>query len=147
MDTYAIILSNSEMEVEDAIMHRNDNELCALVMMAWHLVDDSASLSWLYNVRDRDFTDREFAVWAVVAFFRDLWSLSHFLDEKVFMTYLEYFLHLVSVLRRHGIHVLVVTWTIFARSGEADARHCAGVRPQRQHIHLQSVGQGLAGAV
>jgi len=108
MDTYAIILSNSEMEVEDAIMHRNDNELCALVMMAWHLVDDSASLSWLYNVRDRDFTDREFAVWAVVAFFRDLWSLSHFLDEKVFMTYLEYFLHLVSVLRRHGIHVLVV---------------------------------------
>jgi hypothetical protein len=95
------------------ILLPNDNELCALVMMAWHLVDDSASLSEFYAECDKftdtcDFIHAEVAVWAVVAFFRDLWDLHHHLTEGIFMTYLACFVHLVDVLRRHGIHVLVV---------------------------------------
>ena len=113
IDIYARILTKHEDEIGDGILYRNDSELCALIMMAWHLVDESASLPALYDKYDEfheigDFSCTSTAVWAIVAFFREMWDLRHSLADGVFMTYLACFVHLVDVLRRHGINFVVV---------------------------------------
>jgi hypothetical protein len=114
MDIYSKLLTRHEDEIIDGIFHRKDEELCALVMMAWYLVDSSASLSSLYRKHDdyddiwHDYSHTEIAVWAVVAFFRDMWDLKRHMSTDMFMTYTQAFVHLVDVLRRHGIDVFVV---------------------------------------
>jgi len=108
MEVHANVLMARAKDVEDGLLYRNTNELCALIMIAWNLIDDSASLHHLYRFRDRDFSNIYMAVWAALAFFRDMWSLHPFFDENDFITYLNVTVHLIDVLRRHGIHVAVV---------------------------------------
>jgi hypothetical protein len=112
IDVYARILANHEDEIGDGILYRNDSELCAIVMMAWYLVDEGASLPALYDKYDDyheigNFYCTSTAVWAVLGFFREMWDLRHSLADSVFMTYLSCFVHLIDVLRRHGINVVV----------------------------------------
>jgi len=107
MENHAHVLGARSTDVEDGLLYRNTNEICALIMMAWNLVDDSASLSHLYRFRDRNFSDKWMAVWATVVFYRDMWSLHPYLNEDDFLAYLNTVVHLIDVLRRHGVDVVV----------------------------------------
>ena len=107
MQDHANLLMARAKDVEGALLYRNTNHLCALLMIAWHLVDDTASLPNLHPFRERDFSTIEMAVWAALAFFRDMWSLHPYFDENDFVAYLNTVVHLIDVLRRHGVHVAV----------------------------------------
>jgi hypothetical protein len=107
MQLYAIFLESYEDEVTDIVLGYHDAYLCAVAMIAWHLIDGDASLPHLYRMRV-DFMDIEFAVWAVLAFLRDMWALDRFLSSNTFMSYFRCCRHLVHTLRSHDVAVLLV---------------------------------------
>ena len=107
MQLYAIFLESYEDEVLDKVLRHSDTYVCAVAMMAWHLIDGDAGLPQLYQMRI-NFMDIEVAVWAVVAFLRDMWALDQFLSANTSMSYLRCCKHLVRVLRSHNIGVFFV---------------------------------------
>jgi len=107
MKLYAIFLESYEDEVVSIVPHQRDVYVCAVTMMAWHLVDTDASLPHLYQTRV-DFMGVEHAVWAVIAFLRDMWALEQFLSWNTFMSYFRCCQHLIRVLRSHDVATLLV---------------------------------------
>jgi hypothetical protein len=77
--------------------------LCCLVMVAWYLVDDDASLSAFYRRRHfHNYKHIDVAVWAAVLTFRNFHVLRRYLSGEASRLYASCFHELVRSLRRES---------------------------------------------
>jgi len=84
----------------------NKSKLCAVTMMAWYLADDDAGIWRLSHMCDRlNFNELDVAVWATVAFTRNMWALKERLSDLSMRRYLDNYYHLVSTLRLQGVRL------------------------------------------
>jgi len=77
--------------------------LIALIMMAWYLADDDASIMRLPD--DLDFSNTDTAVWAAVAFIRNMWALEAHLSKDALRKYLDCYCQFVDLLRLHDVRL------------------------------------------
>ena len=77
----------------------------ALIMMAWYLADDDASIMRLPDCDEVSFNMTDVAVWAAVAFVRNMWALHSYLSKEAFHRYLSCYYELVLVLRLRGVRL------------------------------------------
>jgi hypothetical protein len=103
----AKLLEPKATQVEENIFRlpTSDNvEMCFLIMMAWYLVVDSASLASFVRTKPLSrrlwFVDAD--VWAVVVTFRNFHVLRDHMSSGATSRYMDCFDRLVSVLEDHG---------------------------------------------
>ena len=78
--------------------------LCALTMMAWYLADDDASIMRFCDMSHKlDFSDISVAVWATVAFTRNMWALRERFSDLTLRRYLDNYYHLVNAINLQGV--------------------------------------------
>lgn len=101
----AELLERKAAQVEEGVLNfpnSNNQEFCFLVMMAWHLVDDSASLPYFYRFCSSLrlwLVDHE--IWAIVVTFRNFYVLRDHMSSDAVSRYINSFDKLVSVLEGH----------------------------------------------
>jgi len=107
--------------------------LCAVFMMAWYLADDDASIMRLLVEYDDLCMQRvHVAVWANVAFIRNMWALEALLSREVFNKYLDNYYCFVSDLRTVGVHLHTTSHPVEHGSrsaGDGDGVPRSGKRP------------------
>jgi len=83
---------------------REQDHVCALVMIAWYLIDDDANIM---NISDKlDFTRLDVAVWAVLAVFRNVVGLRpRYLSHSAASKYINCFHQLVGLLNTFNVVV------------------------------------------
>ena len=82
------------------------DHLCAVFMMAWYLADDDASIMRLHEMCDKSDVQKVYvAIWANVAFIRNMWTLEIRLSRDAFNKYLNNYYCFVSALRAQGVHL------------------------------------------
>ena len=103
----AKLLEPKVTQVEENIFRlpTSDNvEMCFLIMMAWYLVDDSASLASFVRTEPLScrlwFIDAD--IWAVVVAFRNFHVLLDHMSSGVMSRYMDCFDRLLTVLEDHG---------------------------------------------
>ena len=103
----ALLLEHNAMQVTDVISTcpvSQHNHVCALVMMAWYLIDDDANIMLLSD--KLDFTKIDVAVWAVLAVFRNVVVLrSDYLSRSALSKYMNCFHQLVGLLNTFNVVV------------------------------------------
>jgi len=83
--------------------HDDRNFLVALFMVAWYLADDDASIMQLPV--DFDFVKVDVAVWAVVAFVRNMWAFKSRLSADAFRKYMDCYYQFVTLLNLQGVRL------------------------------------------
>jgi hypothetical protein len=82
------------------------DHLCALTMVAWYLADDDASIMRLCETCHRlNFNDINVAVWATVAFTRNMWAFKERFSDLTLRRYFDNYYHLVSALNLQGVRL------------------------------------------
>jgi hypothetical protein len=79
------------------------DHLVALIMMAWYLADDDASIMQLPD--DLDFSNTDTAVWAAVAAIRNMWALEAYLSRDALRKYLDCYYQFVDLLRLQDVRL------------------------------------------
>jgi len=80
------------------------NSMCAVSIMAWHLIDDEASITHLCNTRSgTDFRDPYCAVWTTLAVFRNSHALRNHLSDDAKHDYLHCYTELGNILQQYGV--------------------------------------------
>jgi len=81
---------------------------CAVAVMAWHLIDDDASITRLCS--DADFCDPYTAVWATFAVFRNSHSIRDHMSNDAKLKYLHCYTELGHMLQRYGVALRLNWW-------------------------------------
>jgi hypothetical protein len=124
---YAIQLAMKAADVSDLVFRyaRSSHSLvCAITMLAWHLVDDDANI--LQFSKDVDFTKIDVAIWAVLAVFRHMWHLHDDMSEDAMNRYLDCFCRLVGILNLHNVTVRVSYQAVKKRGKSVAEQHTEG---------------------
>jgi hypothetical protein len=105
----ARILNDRAKVVEHTVFYyplSANTRLCFLVMVAWYLVDDEASLSAFYRRRHlHNYKDIDVAVWAAVLTFRNFHVLRRHMSDEALRLYTGCFNELVRSLKRESCSV------------------------------------------
>jgi hypothetical protein len=111
VEAHAVILENRAKWVHFMVMSCKDlcaKFMCAVAVMAWYLIDDDASLTRLIDTApDIDFRGIHFAVWTVLAEFRNSHALRHHLSDEAKQKYLDCYTEVVDNLGAYGVTLIL----------------------------------------
>jgi len=92
--------------------------LCAAFMVAWYLADDDASIMRLTETCHKSHVQQVYvAIWANVAFIRNMWALETRLSGEAFNKYLDNYYCFVSSLRSQGVRLYTGKHPVERRNG------------------------------
>ena len=100
----AQILECRAMQVTGTITFApSSKKVYAIILMAWHLVDDDAHATGIKEMLD--FTETDQAIWATLAVYREARGFRQLLSRNAMCMYLSCFCQLIAVLALYHITV------------------------------------------